>query len=65
MMAAACACSALMRGMEMLCAASVTATITPVSCKGRKPFGTATYRKMVPARVATATSSIAPWWRSE
>ena len=31
--------AAAMRGIEALCAASVTATITPVSCCGRKPFG--------------------------
>ena len=33
-------CSRAMRGIDALCAASVTATITPVSCCGRKPFGT-------------------------
>ena len=33
-------CRRCMRGMEALWAASVTATITPVSCWGRKPFGT-------------------------
>ena len=37
---ATCVCSAIRRGIEMLCAASVTATSTPVSCCGRKPFGT-------------------------
>ena len=37
-----------MRGMEILCAASVTATITPVSCSGRNPFGTITYIPIVP-----------------
>ena len=35
-------CSATSRGMEALCAASVTAISTPVSCCGRKPLGTTT-----------------------
>ena len=35
-------CSATSGGIDALCAASVTATSTPVSCCGRKPFGTTT-----------------------
>ena len=38
--AANCACRRAMAGMEIAWLASVTATITPVSCAGRKPFGT-------------------------
>ena len=37
---ATCVCKSISRGIETLCAASVTATSTPVSCCGRKPFGT-------------------------
>ena len=36
------ACSLAMAGMEMAWLASVTATITPVSCAGRKPLGITT-----------------------
>ena len=34
------ACSAASLGIEALCAASVTASSTPVSWRGRKPLGT-------------------------
>ena len=37
---ASCVCNSTRRGIEALCAASVTAISTPVSCCGRKPFGT-------------------------
>ncbi len=56
-MAANCACSLAMAGMEMAWLASVTATITPVSCAGRKPLGMTMYSRMVPASVPTAISS--------
>ena len=39
---ATCVCSDTSRGIDTLCAASVTAITTPVSCCGRKPFGTTT-----------------------
>ena len=58
-------CSTAMRGMEVLCAASVTAMITPVSCCGRNPLGITTYSTTVPTSVSTATSSVSPWCRSE
>ena len=48
-------CNAISFGIEMLCAASVTASITPVSCRGRKPFGTTTYSPSVPTSVAAPT----------
>ena len=56
-------CNDAMRGMDALCAASVTATITPVSCNGKKPLGVTTYSATVPNRVPTATSSTSPWCR--
>ena len=65
MMSATWVCNAAKRGMEMLWDASVTATMTPVSWRGRKPLGTITYSQTVPPRVASASSSIARWWRSE
>ena len=51
------ACSRPIAGMEIACEPSVTATITPVSCAGRKPFGETTYSTIVPTRLADATSS--------
>ncbi len=44
---------------EMLCEASVTPWITPVSCTGKKPFGIARYSTTVSASVPIATSSVA------
>ena len=37
---AACSCNTAMRGIDTPGSASVTATISPVSCNGRNPLGT-------------------------
>ncbi len=50
--------------MEIAWLASVTATMTPVSCAGRKPFGTTTYSSTVPTSVPAAISSTSGWRRS-
>ncbi len=44
--------------------ASDTPRMTPVSCTGKKPFGTTTYRRNVAARVATKLTSTAVCRRS-
>ena len=43
------------------CGASVITWIAPVSCTGKKPFGTITYSHTVSASVPTATSSVTVW----
>ena len=49
---------------EMLCAASDTAWISPVSWVGKKPLGMSMYRKTVSTSVAKATTSVTGWWSS-
>ncbi len=48
-----------MRAKLTDCAASLTATITPVSCSGRNPLGTTRYSHPVPASVSANTTSTA------
>lgn len=54
----------LIRSKEASGAASVTPTISPVSCCGKKPLGAATASSAVSATVATALSSVAGWCES-
>ncbi|MNN99524.1 hypothetical protein D3C81_2191880 [compost metagenome] len=51
----------LMALKETDCGASETPWITPVSCCGKKPLGTARYNTTVRPRVATATSRVSGW----
>jgi hypothetical protein len=37
--------------------------MTPVSCTGKNPFGTTTYRRIVRTSVTTVTTSVPNWWR--
>ena len=53
-----------MRAYETSCDASTRACSCPVSCVGKSPFGMTTYKSAVRASVITATTSVAPWWRS-
>ena len=55
-----------MAANDTVCGASDTPRITPVSCTGKNPFGTTTYRKIVPTSVAIATHSVAVWcWSTQ
>ena len=54
------ACRSVMDLKEMLCSASVTPRIKPVSCRGRSPFGMRMYSQTVAASVAKVTSSVKP-----
>jgi len=42
----------------------MVATISPVSCEGKKPFGITMYIATVPATVSVASSSISASCRS-
>ena len=55
--AAAC-CRSAMAANEIDCGASVMAWMAPVSCTGKKPFGTTRYSATVSPSVASATSSV-------
>ena len=46
-------------GNEVPCAASVVATICPVSCVGMNPVGTSLYKITVPTRTASENMSAA------
>ena len=50
---------------EIKSGASETPRITPVSCTGKNPFGTITYKTSVSTRVAKVTSSVAGWCRQD
>ena len=62
--AASACCRAAIAGNEIVCAASEMPWMVPVSCTGKKPFGTTTYSITVQPEVATATASVAGWWPS-
>ena len=62
--AASACCRAAIAGNEIVCDASEIPWMVPVSCTGKKPFGTTTYSITVSASVATATARVAGWWPS-
>ncbi len=55
--ASSCWCCAIAANDE-LCAATEMPWIAPVSCTGKKPFGTMTYSQIVTHSVAKAISSV-------
>ncbi len=59
-LASACWRSAI-AGNDTLCGASEMPWITPVSCTGKNPLGTAMYSTTVSASAARATASVAAW----
>src|SRR5438477_5626304 len=59
MICASCCCRADIAANEIFCGASEIPRITPVSCTGKNPFGTITYRKSVSTSVAAVTSKVA------
>ena len=48
---------------ETVCDPSEMPRITPVSCTGKNPLGMTRKRNTVVNSVATATTSVAVWWR--
>jgi len=54
-------CRSDMAANEMVSGASETPRMTPVSCTGKKPLGTTTYRTMVRTRVAMVTTRVPGW----
>src|SRR6266851_4658546 len=54
----------LMAWNETVVGASAMATMVPVSCWGKNPFGTSIQRTAVATMVATITPSVRPRWRS-
>ena len=57
-------CTSIMRGNEISAGACVTPSTRPVSCCGKKPFGTTTARPAVSATVAIVATSVARWCAS-
>ncbi len=53
-----------MAGKDRVWDASEMPRMTPVSWTGKRPLGTAMYRKRVSPSVPTATSRVADWWPS-